>query len=309
MKRVPRDRYGYAFDAALDPVLEVEPDEPFVVETNDAHRGTVTDDGAVYADLEDAVARLGGANPVSGPIALRGARAGDLLAVTIERIDPAPRVGAGYTCTTARVEQSLSPESVICPVDDGALVLPTAAGPVRVPLAPMLGTLGLAPAGEPRPSFGQDRNTLGNLDLPELTAGATVVLRARVDGGLLFAGDAHLAQGDAEINRAAIETEADVLVSMRTLTERDAKFAELPQLNTSTFAGSIATGPGSLDELVRTAYVDLAQRLMRLHGLTLADAYRLLGAAGKLTVGQLVPPLACVLARLDRGLLPPIRMD
>jgi acetamidase/formamidase len=309
MKRITRDRYGYAFDASLPPVIEVDPGEAFWVETNDAHRGTVTDEGAVYADLDDAVSRLGGANPVSGPVALHGARPGDCLAVTVERIDPAPRVGSGYTCTTARVEPSLSPESVLCPVDDGAFVLPTAAGALRLPLAPMLGTLGFAPAGAARPSFGQAADSLGNLDLPQLSAGATVVMRSQVDGGLLFVGDAHLAQGDAEINRAAIEAEADVRLSMRTLAPEEAALALLPQLNTDAFMGSIAPGPGSLDDLVRAGYADLAQRLTRFHGLSLADAYRVLGAAGRITVGQLVPPLACVLAWLPRDLVAPIRMD
>jgi len=308
MKRIARDLYGYAFDASLAPVLIVDPGELFWIETNDAHRATVTDEGAVYADLDDTMRRLGGANPVAGPVALQGARAGDLIEVTVEEVCPAPRVSAGYTCTTVAVEPSLVAESVICPVDDGAFVLSTAAGPLRLPLAPMVGTLGVAPAREPCPSFGQSRETLGNVDLPQLAAGASVVLRAQVDGGLLFVGDAHLAQGDGEINRAAIEAEADVLLSMRRIPTEEARFGTLPQLNTSAFVGSIAPGPGTLDELVRAAYGDLAERLIRFHGLCLADAYRLLGAAGRLTVGQLVPPLACVLAWLSRDILPPVRV-
>lgn len=309
MKRILRDRYGYAFDALLAPVLEVDPGECFVVETNDAHRGTVTDEGAVYADLDDAMRRLGGANPVSGPVALRNARAGDCVGVTIERIEPAPRVGAGYTCTSPLIESSLPPESILCPVDEGSLVLPTEAGNLRLPLAPMVGTLGFAPVGVARPSFGQARDTLGNVDLPQLAAGVTVVLQAQVDGGLLFVGDAHLAQGDAEINRAAIEAEADITLSMRTLPPSQAAFVALPQLNTAASLGSICAGPGTLDDLVRAAFGDLAQRLTRFHGLSLADAYRLLGAAGRLTVGQLVSPLACVLAWLPRRLLSPVAVD
>ena len=53
----------------------------------------------------------------------------------------------------------------------------TAGGPIRLPLRPMIGTLGVAPAGEPRPSFGQGTDILGNVDLPALTTGATVVMR------------------------------------------------------------------------------------------------------------------------------------
>jgi amidase len=303
VKRLGRDSFHYAFDAALTPALEVDPGELFWVETQDAHRGTVTDASVVYASLEEVVDRLGGANPVTGPIAVRGATAGDCLVVSIEQIVAAPRRRVGYTCTTARVEPSLEPETVICRVVGDDVVLPTAVADVRLPLQPMVGTLGVAPAGEPRASFDQGRDILGNVDLPALKAGAEVVLRAHVAGGLLSLGDAHLAQGDAEIHRAAIEAEADVCLSVDLASAEEVGFVRLPQLNTKESMGSIATGPGHLEELVRAAYDDLAQRLAECYGVRLADAYRLLGSAGRITVGQVVPPLSSVLASIPTSLL------
>lgn len=304
MKRLTRDCFHYAFDPSLPPALQVEPGESFWVETNDAHRGTITSEAVVYASLEDVLERLGGANPVAGPITVRGARAGDCLAVTIEEIVPAPRRGFGYTCTTARVDPALRPETVICPIEAGAVTLRHARGEVAVPLRPMIGTLGVAPAGEPRPSFGQGADILGNVDIPELGPGATVVLRAPCDGGLLFLGDAHLAQGDAEIHRAAIETEADVRLSVSVLPSEHAEDVGLPQLNTTAFIGSVAPGPGHLEDLIRAAYDDLARRLVVAHGFELADAYRLLGTVGRVTVGQVVPPVFSALATLERRFLP-----
>ena len=304
MKRILRADFGYAFDASLSPALEVDAGEPFWVETNDAHRGTVTDEHAVYATLEDAVARLGGANPITGPIEIRGVQSGDCLAIRIEEIVPAPRTGVGYTCTTSRVDPELVAESVLCPIDGDAVLLPTAAGPVRLALAPMIGTIGIAPAGDARPSFGQGRGILGNVDIPQLRSGATVVLRAQVAGGMVFLGDAHLTQGDAEIHRAAIEAEADVRLRVDGSDADRARYVDLPQLNDASSLGSIAPGPGTLDELVRLGYSDLARRLERYHGLGLADAYRLLGAAGRVTVGQLVPPLASVLVAISRQFVP-----
>lgn len=303
MKRLGRDAVHYAFDRSLPPALEVDPGESFWVETHDAHRGTITDASVVYASLEDVLARLGGANPVTGPIAVTGARPGDCLLVSIEEIVPAPRRHAGYTCSTARVHPGLVPETVICPLAGDEVVLPTAAGPLRLPLQPMIGTLGVAPAGEPRPSFDQGVDILGNVDLPALTSGATVVVQAHADGGLLFLGDAHLAQGDAEINRAAIEAEADVRLSVRVESPEEVGFAGLPQLNGQGSWGSVATGPGHLEELVRAGYDDLAGRLVRQFPFGLADAYRLLGSAGRVTVGQVVPPLASVLVWLPTALL------
>src|SRR4029079_13506026 len=134
--------------------------------------------------------------------------------------------------------------------------------------------------------------------------GATAVIAAHVDQGLLFVGDAHLAQGDAEIHRAAIEAEADVRLTVRLATAEEACFAGLPQINTAQSWGSVATGPGQLDALIRHAYDDLASRLVRGSRMTPPDAYRLLGAAGRITVGQVVPPLSSVLAWLPTRHLP-----
>jgi amidase len=302
VKRLSRDSAHYAFDASLPPALEVDPGESFWVETHDAHQGTITDESVVYSSLDDVYARLGGANPVTGPIAVRGASPGGCLVVSIEEIVPAARTARGYTCTTAMVHPSLAPETVICPIDGGDVVLRTARGAVRLPLRPMLGTIGIAPADGPRPSFQQGPDILGNVDLPALRPGARLVLRAQVEGGLLFLGDAHLAQGDAEINRAAIESEADVRLRVEVASPAEVDFVSLPQLDTEDAIGSVAPGPGHLEELVRGAYDDLARRLVA-RGFGLADAYRLLGAAGRVTVRQMVPLLHSALASIPRSCL------
>ncbi|MEZ5098331.1 MAG: acetamidase/formamidase family protein [Thermoleophilia bacterium] len=291
-------------DLDAPPAPWVAPGEPFWVETNDAHRGTITDASVVHASLEDTLARLGGANPVGGPIAIEGAEPGGCLRIHVEEIVPAPRRGAGYTCTTARVDERLVPETVICALRDGAVALPTARGELAVPFRPMIGTLGVAPAGEARPSFQQGVDVLGNVDLPELTTGATVVLPVHRPGGLLYVGDAHLAQGHAEIHRAAVEAEADVRLRVELVSREEAGYGALPQLDDAASLGCVSCGPAHLEDQVRAAYRDLAERLVQGFGLSLADAWRLLGAAGRVTVGQVVPPLASVRASIARSLLP-----
>jgi amidase len=302
VRRLTREAPRYAFDPTLEPALEVDDGESFWLETFDAHRGTIVDESVVYASLQEVIDELGGANPLTGPVAVRGVAVGDCLAASIEEIRPAPRRGHGYTCTTPAVDPAFEAETVICPIEADEVLLPTAAGVARLPLEPMIGTLGLAPV-EARPSFDQGVDFLGNVDLPDLRAGARVVLRAQVEGGLLFAGDAHLAQGDAEIHRAAIEAEADVRLAVRRLSPEEAQLVGLPQLNRPGSWGSVALGPSPLEELIRQAYDDLARRLVGACGLRRADAYRLLGAAGRIRVGQLVPPLGSVLATIPTKLL------
>ena len=272
-----------------------------VVETQDAHGGTITDESVVYENLAEVLQVLGGANPVTGPIALDSLRAGDCLKVEILDIEGAPETGFGYMNTTPTLHPDLSAKTTIVRRDGDSVMLPTARGPVAIPYRPMIGTLGVAPASGRIKSFAQRPDILGNVDLLELGTGAEVVLRANIDGGMLSLGDAHLTQGDAEIHRSSIETHADVTLSLSHLNVSSARFAGLPQINTASRLGSVAPGPGHLEDLVRAAYDDLAGRLHRFHGFSLGDAYRLLGAAGRVRIGQVVPPVFSAMAMINRS--------
>ena len=271
-----------------------------VVETEDAHGGSITSTDTVYRNLDEVFERLGGANPVTGPIAIDGATPGEFLEIALRHVEGAPIRGFGHMTTTPTLHPSLQPETTICHRDGDHVVLPTVRGPVRLPYLPFVGTLGVAPAGDPIPSFGQRPDILGNVDLPELTNGAVVVLPVHVPGGLLSLGDAHLVQGDAEIHRSAIETQADVTLTVHRRSADAVGFANLPQVNTADFIGSVAPGPGHLEDLVRAAYDDLAIRLERHYGFSQGDAFRLLGAVGKVRIGQVVPPVYSALAKIER---------
>ena len=230
------------FDASLEPAVTVRLGESILVETEDAHSGAVTGPEVVYETLDDVMDRIGGANPVTGPIAIEGVRAGDCVAVRIEHVEGAPVTGFGYMTTTPTLHPSLQAETVICHRRGDRVEIPTRRGPVSVPCRPFVGTLGVAPAGEPVLSFRQGVEFLGNVDLPEIAAGATVVLRAAVDRGMVSLGDAHLAQGDAEIHRSAIECQADVTLRFGRSDPAAAGFSGLPQVNTATRWGSAAPG-------------------------------------------------------------------
>lgn len=270
------------------------------METQDAHSGTITGSDVIYATFEEVMERIGGANPVTGPVAVAGVSAGDLLSIRISEVVGAPETGFGYMNTTPTLHPDLSPETTICRLRDDRVEIPTARGPVSVPYRPFIGTLGVAPAGEPMLSFRQSREVMGNVDIPELGQGAEVVIRANVDRGLISLGDAHLAQGDAEIHRSAIETQADVTLTVENLGTDGAVYGDLPQINSEHEIGSVAPGPGHLEDLVRQAYDDLAIRLRDWYGFPLPDAYRLLGAVGSIRIGQVVPPVYSAMAKIER---------
>lgn len=303
MNRVPRSHTSFHFDGGAKPATTIASGDTIVVETQDAHCGTITGPDVVYATLDDVMERIGGANPVTGPIAVAGAKPGDLIGIEILDVIGAPVNGFGYMNTTATLVSSFTAETTICHRRGDAVEIPTHRGPIRVPYRPFIGTIGVAPAGEPMLAFRQRDDVLGNVDLPEVRAGSTIVLRANVAEALVSLGDAHLAQGDAEIHRSAIETQADVTLRITNLGPEGVEYPGLPHVDDSQKIGSVAPGPGHLEDLVRAAYDDLAARLNMGYGFTMPEAYRLLGAVGRVRIGQVVPPVFSALATIERRYL------
>src|SRR5260370_34122576 len=84
---------------------------------------------------------------------------------------------------------------------------------INLPLRPFQGTLGVAPPDGYFPPLSPGvTNSVppgphgGNLDLSELSEGATLFLPVWKAGGLIYTGDSHAVQGDGEITITRLET-------------------------------------------------------------------------------------------------------
>jgi amidase len=310
LARLRRDQIHLYFDAKEEPRIRVRSRDRLVVETEDAHMGSIRTENDVYQSLAEVFEKLGGANPVTGPIYVEEVEPGDCIALTFEEIVPGAVQGQGYTVLTPglgglvsnfTLQPALDPRTVICPIKDGVVHFPARGGIVQIPVAPFLGTIGIAPAGERRLSYLQGAEFLGNTDLPLNGVGATVVMRANVPGGLVSFGDAHAVQGHGEISGAAIECQADVTVLVERIPKAEAQYVALPQVNTPESIGSIAGFAGvHLGDVVRAAYVDVIQRLVHFHGFELGEAYLLACQTAKVTIGQIVDPLYCAAVTIER---------
>jgi acetamidase/formamidase len=147
---------------------------------------------------------------LTGPIEVRGARPGDVLAVRFVSMRPDDW---GWTVAAARdtpLTRRLGlhgspPGRLLWQIDaDGGTA--TSNHGHTVSIAPFHGVTGVAwdEPGEhstipPRPVGG------GNIDCKELTAGSVLYLPVAVAGALLSVGDGHAAQGDGEVAGTAIE--------------------------------------------------------------------------------------------------------
>ena len=311
MKRLSRDQVVFFFDPGSEPAVTVSPGERLIVETQDAHNGAITDEGVVFESLTAMFAELGGANPVTGPIYVDGARAGlDVLAVKIHDVIPGPERHHGYTLLAAElgglvsnysVQDPLPARTVICEFAEEGVLFPAKGGTITLPFEPFLGTIGVAPAEERRYTFFHGPSFMGNVDIREVAPGSTIVLPVNVDGALLGLGDAHARQGHGEISGAAVECQADVELTIDVVPREETDYVGLPQINTDEWIGSVAGFAGvNLGDVVRAGYIDLIRRLERSYGFDLAEAYLLACQAADVSIGQVVDPLYSALVKIDR---------
>lgn len=145
-----------------------------------------------------------------GPIAVRGAEAGDVLEVLIERVRPC---GWGWTYAgggmatpgwNAGVGVGGSALTLLkWTLDESRREATSDKGDV-VPVRAFMGTLGLVP-DEEHASGWVPRVCGGNMDCRELVEGSRLQLPVQVAGGMLSLGDGHAAQGDGEVSGTAIE--------------------------------------------------------------------------------------------------------
>lgn len=311
MRGFSRDQTTLFFDPDTDPIAEIGDGERISVETADSICGLWREIPPGGIHIDQVIEKLGGACPLTGPFAVVGAVAGDVIEVEIHSVVPDPDPGTGWTgsfhgfgalATDVYGLQDPLPAGVSGVEYGSGLASLPGGGRIRnVPLHPFLGTVGVAPVRERRMSFSQAPEYLGDVDQPGVCGGATLVLPVNVDGALLSLGDAHAAQGDGEITGVGIEIEARVEITVRTSDKDNSSFIALPQLNTPESLGSIAGFQGvNLGDCARAAYADLARRLHRFHGFSVAEAYTLLGQVGRLRIGNMIDPFYSVCASVER---------
>jgi acetamidase/formamidase len=303
------------FDRDIAPVQEVEPGETVVVDTLDCTGGLITSETDLIASLDDLIAQNGGLNYVTGPIAVKGVRAGDILRVTVVDIDPAPDTHQGFIAVIPGfgslvydngrgLNPGLAPSTTICSVTRDEVTLPFRTGEVRLPSHPFIGTIGVAPTYERRMTLSQSPDYLGDLDIPDLRAGSTIHMRANHDGGLISLGDVHAAQGDGEVAGVAVEIAARVTLRIDVTPRGESQLRRLPLLVDDRRVGVVAAYQGLPTSLcVRSAAVELCELLTRL-GMSTGDAIQYLSAAMRVRIGNMFEPFYSSYVFVDRTTLP-----
>jgi acetamidase/formamidase len=294
----------------VPPVRSVKPGDIIELWTEDAFGGKVRGPD----DHISRVIEFPFVNPQTGPFLVEGAEPGDTLAIHFISIEPSrdwassctvPLFGALTGTTRTTMLHEPLPERVwIYEVDRDARTVTyraTEGDHVAVlPLDPMHGTVGVAPAAfETRSSLVPDSHG-GNMDTPEMRAGATCYLGVNVEGALFSIGDGHCRQGEGETCGVAVEAAMDTVIAIDVVKGRSTAW---PRLETDTHV--MSTGSARpLEDAFRIAHADLVSWMGEEFGLEALDAYQLLTQVSESPVANVVDPNYTFLTKVNKTYLP-----
>jgi len=311
VKYDPGDNVKFTYCYAHPPVLRIKPGDSVVTSTRDASNDVYsTGDKTLFPKLD-----LSKVNPQTGPFYIEGAEPGDTLVVHIDKIDfnrdwgwggSIPYFGAlAPEYKTMMITPPVSDRLFIWRIDRsrrvGILDLPNSKiGRVEVPLRPFFGTIGTAPGGKECISSLVPGQHGANMDFNEVVEGVTMYFPVYEKGALFMLGDGHAAQGDGEIDGAAIETSFNTKFTVNLI---KGKRIGWPRLVNDKYIMSIGSTRPLIDAL-RLACSDLINWLAEDYGYDKTEALQLLGQTAEIEVVNVVDPQYSVACMLDKRYLP-----
>jgi len=272
-------------DSSIEPVLRIAPGDTVEIEVANSSGGQLDRDSTAADLLSLDFSRV---NPVTGPIAVDTAEPGDSL--VIEVLDIAVR-DWGWTANIPGfgllTEQFPDPHLRFSSVADGAIDFLDG---VALTALPMIGTIGLAPAGGQALPMVPPHRQGGNMDIRQVTAGSQLRLPVAVPGGLLSLGDTHAAMGDGEVCGTGIEISSTVTVRI------DVAKQPVPTAVLRTDGRTARTGPALIAtgigpdiwQAARDATSSLIDQLVQRTGLAAVDAYLLASVTADMHVAEIV---------------------
>jgi amidase len=288
---------------AHQPVLQINPGDRVITTTVDAHGADASGEQITPSG-----------NPMTGPFYINWAEPGDTLVLHFERITPNRAEGwsACYLApgvldpeavselsapTTGQPSQKAkwALDTVNCTAE---LKSPeTGLGSIRLPLAPMLGCFGVAPANGQYISTSTSGEYGGNMDYRGFCAGVTVYLPVFVSGALFFLGDGHAVQGDGEIAGTGIEVSMDVEFRVELIKNQPISW---PRGETKDYIFTVGNAR-PLDQALQHATTEMIRWLKDAYGLDAMSAGLLLGQVVAYEVGNVFDPAYTMVCKMPKA--------
>jgi len=282
----------------IPPILTVDSGAVIEVFLVEASGGEVTPEST--ADDIEAISAAEPFHALTGPVYVRGAQPGDVLAVTLHEIEvqdwgwSAIFPGFGFL-----PDEFDEPYMKIFRFQSGDTEADFGGG-ITIPFRPFPGVMGVAPDTDELLSTIPPRANGGNMDDRDLVVGTTVYFPVFVDGALFSLGDPHVLQGDGEVSGTAIEG------SLRTVYEieliKNGRSMPSPQYETDTHYSVTGFGE-TIDDAARMAVRAMIDYIVERTGLPRHEAYVLASLTADLKIAETVDiPHMLVTMRVEKDL-------
>ncbi len=276
-----KDQTHNKFSSQIPPVLTVKSGAIIEAFTEDASDEQF-DLNSKLTDLD--ALKFDPIHPLTGPVYVEGALPGDVLKVTLHKIEMgdwgwnAVVPGFGFLADTIKEKYlriyELGKDKAHIDFNDK----------IKVALKPFPGVMGVAPPTEEMLSTIPPRANGGNMDDPNLVEGTTVYFPIFVEGALFSIGDAHAVQGLGEVCGTAIEAPMRFVYQLDVLKNKSIKE---PQYETKDYYATTGFGT-TIDEAAKKATLYMIDYLQQEHNLTKLEAYALCSLAGDLKIAETV---------------------
>src|SRR6188472_4278311 len=276
-----REQYAYTF-GGVPPLIRVRPGTALRLWSDDAFGGALRS----VEDLSSAKVDLRFVNPQTGPFF----------------------GGMTGTDRTVNLQPALPDTTWIYELDRDRNTVSFAARHsdhrVELPVEPMLGTVGVAPAGgEVRSSLVPDRFG-GNMDTPQMRAGSTVYLGVNVEGAMFSIGDGHYRQGEGEACGTAVEGAMTTTLVVELVKGGAPAW---PRIEDDTHWMTVGSSR-PMEDSWRIANAELVRWVAQLYGLHVMDAYQLCSQVAEVPVANVVDANYSVVVKAPNALLPHVEV-
>lgn len=300
---IRRDTYHYKWSKHHEPVLHVRSGDKVRFEVNE-----VTTWQLSKHSKADDLLKLDPSKfyPLSGPVFVEGARPGDALAVTVERVSVDDWGYSAIVPGYGLLEEFDRPFLVIWDLSSSNYAVYRKK--LKVKIAPFCGVMGVAPREDGYFDVMPPGIHGGNIDVKHLTAGSRLLLPVWVEGALFSVGDLHAAQGDGEVCFTAIECPGEVVLRFEVIRGLNLRspmyFCKPKAMSKLGYITTTGIAP-DLMEAAKGAVREMVSYLTSNFDLTQEEAYVLCSVAGDLRIHEVVDrPNWVVGLMLPREVLP-----
>ena len=266
-------------DKNNQPVIHCASGEVLTFQTKDCFGENIRSDSDLVHTVPETEHNL-----ATGPVYVEDALPGDILKIEIQKIVlddhgcQALIPGDGPLGHLVKQEYTK-----VFPVKDGQILFNDQ---ITIPVSPMIGVIGTAPAGE-----GVINVTPGehgsNMDNNKIQEGTTLYLPVNVPGGLLAMGDIHAVMGNGETSTCGLEISGEITVKVSVVKNSD---LPTPFLKTKDEYITVASAD-TLDQAAQAASEKMHTFLGMAAEMDSYERITLLSLIGNMEICQVVNPL------------------